>query len=157
MEQRVIKFRAWDVHNNRMVYEPDRFEAAFNDDEKLLAPWIFYETWQDREDGIRRSCHIMQFTGLPDKNGKEIYDRDILRFVGGTCHALSCGNYGEHHVVGAILIVKCLLSGWTLCPVSLIDYTTPNLVGHVENYDFWNHHRSLEHVGNIYENKDLLP
>lgn len=77
---REIKFRAWDIQNERMVYEPYRFEKAWENELALLdAPYYFYEDWQDVDDGIRRACQIMQYTGLKDKNGKEIYDSDRVK------------------------------------------------------------------------------
>lgn len=56
---REIKFRAW--HRDWMQY---------SDKESLR---IF---WDDCE---YRDCPIMQYTGLKDKNGKEIYEGDICK------------------------------------------------------------------------------
>ena len=54
---REIKFRAWCTDENTM-YE----NVTYNKDyESGVNPWIF-----------------MQFTGLLDKNGKEIYEGDVL-------------------------------------------------------------------------------
>jgi hypothetical protein len=53
---REIKFRAW--NGNVLTYYPE------------LRNWN--TEYSDLED-----CEIMQFTGLKDKNGKEIYEGDI--------------------------------------------------------------------------------
>lgn len=147
--QRVIKFRCWDHEEGVMLSD--------NHDGMMIQMNSGRIGHYDDDGNFQEGKYtIMQFTGLLDKHGKEIYDKDILRFVGGTCHALPCGNYGEHHTIGTLLIVKWLQSGWTLCPISHIDATTPNLVGHVDNYDFWNHHRSFERIGDAYTTPELV-
>lgn len=70
---REIKFRAYDIQNERMVNDPYRFEPASLPYETDVSPWVFYEDWQDVDDGIRRSCHVMQYTGLNDW-----YEGDVL-------------------------------------------------------------------------------
>ena len=65
---REIKFRAWYPTNKRMVYEAD-FKGDGIYDEKA-------EFWKRRY--LNPSYKVMQSTGLKDKNGKEIYEGDIL-------------------------------------------------------------------------------
>jgi hypothetical protein len=91
-QQRVIRFRAWDIDNERMVDSPFYFEPkVWPDDEKAHNEpmWRFFEDWQDWEDGRERLGFIMQSTGLKDKEGVEIYQNDIVTFNGhGPCEVV---------------------------------------------------------------------
>ncbi len=70
---REIKFRIWDTENKEMlkVQELD-FEPTFYGGRILIRP-DQYSDYFDAEDMI-----LMQYTGLHDKNGKEIYEGDII-------------------------------------------------------------------------------
>lgn len=67
---REIKFRVWDVGNKEMleVQELD-FESTFYGGRIAIRPDQYNDCF-DTEDMI-----LMQYTGLKDKNGKEIYER----------------------------------------------------------------------------------
>lgn len=62
---RQIKFRAWDYYDKKMVDMPINHSG-----------YTLNEVFENVVDEDRYG--LMQFTGLLDKNGKEIYEGDIV-------------------------------------------------------------------------------
>lgn len=133
--QRKIKFRGWDREYEKMTYFDD-------EDYEYKPPLVFrldqvfkkdsnYDDYEDFEyNDITDSVELMQFTGLHDKNGKEIYEGDIVKsFFVDTDEA------GNEIYKYYIIEVKY---DEVLCSYKIDKFM------------------NLEVIGNIYENKELL-
>lgn len=77
---------------------------------------------------------LMQYTGLKDKNGKEIYEDDIVLI----------NAFGKQHTTPVIYKEGVFGTQWK-------EYTTTSTVLKITNW-----FTSIEVIGNIYENPELL-
>ena len=123
---REIKFRIWDTENKEMlkVQELD-FEPTFYGGRIAIRP-DQYNDYFDTEDMI-----LMQYTGLHDKNGKEIYEGDILKFI----------QWND------IYLVKYIGTAFYLCRKGNNGFN---------KITTWNNAEKSEIIGNITDNPELL-
>lgn len=77
---------------------------------------------------------IMDFTGLKDKNDKEIYEGDILRKNGEICYI----KYSDEFKVLIAFFINKTAGNWK--PINEIGWGS----------------KFIEIIGNIYENNDLI-
>lgn len=130
---RKIKFRAWDNDFNKMF---NVVEISYEDKTTLA--------WREPYNGERvnwsksglevgAECDLMQYTGLNDKNDKEIYEGDIVQF---TVNKFG-GNGVEKTIKNGLVYFNhegiLSVDGWILARV-----------------------KSREIIGNKYENPELL-
>lgn len=68
----VIKFRVWDEKRKAYTYAPDEFSSS-------LGPYFLTLDGRIYIDGVfQKHLLLEQSTGLLDRNGKEIYEGDIV-------------------------------------------------------------------------------
>jgi len=130
-----IKFRAWDMHDDEnwgMVY-PEKnnhnvWMIAFCGDGTPFFILVADERFKYPRP-IAREIIAMQYTGLKDKNGKEIYEGDIIR------HAKNISFRVYWHRDGS----------WNLEEIGI---KSTDLL--------WKYAEVSEIIGDIYENPELL-
>lgn len=120
-----LKFRVWDKNLqilgtvSNIDFEHEEVTFYIDDEEEL-------DTCQ-----LLKDVEIMQSTGLKDKNGKEIYEGDIVR----NTHT---GSVGRVH--------------WCVHNTGFFYYVEKDK----KDYTVFRAKYNLEVIGNIYENRELL-
>ena len=127
-----IKFRAWDVEGNRMV------------DLHKLTPLILNTETNGVFIPFLKKLIVEQFTGLKDKNGKEIYDGDYLEFL--SCSGLDILLEEEPKLQTYMKPIFWNTDELCWAVGNTEDWFKPNIK--TDNYEFLV-------VGNIHENPEL--
>ena len=123
---REIKFRAWLKEEKKMVnvetIDFSEKSIQYLEKNEIIDAYLLRRM-------IFEDIELMQYTGIKNKNGLEIYEGDII-----IC------KYGPE----IMMEVKWIDEGFR----TLGKYNGDNYVGYVKN--------SAEVIGNIYENPELL-
>jgi uncharacterized phage protein (TIGR01671 family) len=117
---REIKFRAWDKCKSRMV---------------------FFDLWDSEVSIPASDSPIMQFTGLHDKNGKEIYESDMVR-----CTTAR----------GYVLFGEVIFEDGTFNVVFMESYYDRNFFRQRDYVKVFSANHSIEVIGNVWGNPELI-
>lgn len=129
--KRVIKFRAWDKESHEMI-ELANPRIYYGNGNKL----VFGDNFHDDEiDGVTKNYVLMQYTGLQDSQGREIYEGDIVEF----------SIFPEPEQETKRIRDAIAFRGGCFVLSKRLD-----LLGGMPP------HRGIEVIGNVHENPDLL-
>lgn len=135
---REIKFRAWDEEDKRM-YCDDKVIVTFSG--------FLEEVYVRRNSTVDEliDYKLMQYSGIKDIEGKEIYEGDIVEFLDEEVNYSHCGvEYDEFINIGKVIFSHDELMGW--------DITNRNM----DLEEVWHYREYIKVIGNIYENPELL-
>lgn len=131
VKKRVFKFRAWDSFTKHMWMWEDM--QTFNGDDHLK---LYFEDSDN---------NVMQFTGIKDKNNKDIYEGDILNIWHSHEH--------DSHIAGEGIVVvwRDVSAGF-----ALRDHEQESDYPMDVDLSTDGDKPVFEVIGNVYENEELI-
>jgi uncharacterized phage protein (TIGR01671 family) len=149
---RTIKFRAWDVRNKEMYMVS---KLNFRENYDVFRVFGKHHNKNDFHIENPDDTILMQFTGLKDKNGKEIYEGDIVRW-----DDCSGGKYWRIAEVSFNPDIQFKIIYFNIRGLKKFNMKNSKLnegyIFHFGSFIYKDTHNYLEIIGNIYETKDLL-
>lgn len=133
-----FKFRAWD-RDDKTMFVPNNIchtRSGIEYTRELSDGMNIKRYWQGESPN---NVFLMQYTGQKDKNGKEIYECDIVRY----CYDGLDFKLDKVVIKEVITVVK-----WS-------NYYLSFMIENETCY-LWNKINEIEVIGNIYENPELL-
>lgn len=129
----IPKFRAYDSGSLCRMYQPGEVLVGDGniwiiDEDDVVGSWI-----------VNNDLNLMQSTGLKDKNGKEIFEGDIIT------NGISIVDVKGHPTLGFYTVVNGVESFFGS------DTSIKDFENDVEEFS-----SVTEIIGNIYENPELL-
>ncbi|MFU0844533.1 MAG: YopX domain-containing protein [Lacticaseibacillus casei] len=135
--KREIKFRAYSSHNHKMYPVSD---IEWDIDGRI---WVTADDGKNGIELIDEEAHLMPYTGLHDKNGREIYESDILKVT---------GEDGESYVATVKWFGDEDYPAFDLGSIPETSFYGANTLATI----FQSGVETCEVIGNIFENPELL-
>ena len=147
--KREIKFRAWSPKYNRFLEPfmyPNGHDGLLLDIETGKLTIQYEDDYEDDEgfmvkvpEKYYQDIILMQYTGLKDRNGKEIYEGDIVRYVSWL------NEYSPEEIT---LVRPVVFRDGSFFPIPKHDECE-------DGYYSWGL-KDFEVIGNIHENPELI-
>ena len=131
----IPRYRVW-VNEIKAFFEPDDVLSIDYENTEIVTQQVYFENGLPDDRDVY--CYdfdeivLMQSTGLKDKNGKEIFEGDIVKMA------------------------KDVYSEQTYYEVVRHRGGAYRLESKQHGCELWLRHADCEVVGNVYENKELL-